>query len=56
MSMAHPTKLNYHFCLAGIFVTIRVTILTNLTTNVSWWLEKQGEYKVWNKNQVQIEL
>lgn len=54
--MAYLSKLNCHFCLAKTFTTIRVTILTNLTTIVNWWLEKRGEYKDRNKNQVQIEL
>ena len=37
--MANPSKLNCRFCLDGDFATIRVTILTNLTTIVSWWLD-----------------
>ena len=38
--MAYPSKLNCNFCLDETFTPIRVTILTNLTINVSWWLEK----------------
>ena len=38
--MAYPPKLNCNFCLDETFTPIRVTILTNLTINVSWWLEK----------------
>ena len=40
MSMAYPAKINCNFCLDETFTPIRVTILTNLTINVSWWLEK----------------
>ncbi len=34
MSMTYPSKLNCHFCLAGIFTTIRVDILTKKQTSL----------------------
>ena len=55
-SMVYSSKLNYHFCLAGTFTTIRVTILADLTANANRWLEKQGRIQELEQNQAQIKL